>query len=231
MAFCTYCGKELNPGSAFCTYCGAPVSQEAFGKAEEALNLPNSYSALQSNDGSVQAINHEVFGGSGLSEVSTQTVGYESKSATGQVETRETCQRSGIVPPNDLLANWKTDWGMLVLGIFTIPLVFFVLMKLSGVRPLQDAVIVAYYLIALMLVTFQFFYSIRFYPSYFSTTPLVNDRKLVSYLNGLGGSIFGIIWSINMAKNTKGHLHAVAALVFATQFITDIKLFVEYFIV
>lgn len=230
MAFCVNCGKELNPVSAFCTYCGAPVSQEASGKTEDALNALNSYSASQSNDGFAQVENHGASAGLGLSYASFKVDGDVSNPAASQGMTKEAGQRSGIVPPNTLLANWEIDRGMLVLGILTFPSVNIVLTKIFEGRSVPVVVYVVYLLISLVFIAFQIAYSIKVYPSYYSTKPLVEDRKLVSYLNGLGGIIFGILWSKNMEKNKKGISYIVAAIVFSIEFISIVNSLVLFFI-
>lgn len=229
MAFCANCGKELILGSSFCTYCGAPVSQESLGKTEDIASVPKSNSLPQSSDGFAQAVKHGASAGSGLSCASFKADSDVSKPVASRVETEGIGQRDGIVPPNALLANWEIDWGMLLLGIFTFPSLNIVFTKIVEGRPLPVAVYLVYFLISLTFIAFQITYSVRVYPSYYSTKPLVKDRKLVSYLNGLGGTLFGILWSKNMEKNKKGISYIVAALVFASEFISIVRTLVEYF--
>lgn len=230
MAFCANCGKELIPGSSFCTYCGASVSQESSGKTEDIASVPNSNSVPQSSEGFAQVVKHGASAGSRLSRASFKADSDVSKPVASQVEAEGIGRRDGTVPPNALLANWEIDWGMLLLGIFTFPSLNIVFTKIVEGKPLPVAVYVVYFLISLMFIAFQITYSIRVYPSYYSAKPLVKDRKLVSYLNGLGGTLFGILWSKNMEKNKKGISYIVATLVFASEFISIVRMFVENFI-
>lgn len=61
-------------------------------------------------------------------------------------------------------------------------------------------------------------YTLAFYPSYFTSNPLIRSSKVISFLNySIGGIIFGILWNSNLKRSNlegraqKGISYAVAA--------------------
>lgn len=230
MAFCANCGKELILGSSFCTHCGAPVPQEALGKTEGIASIPNSNSVPQSSDGFAQAVKHGASAGSGLSWASFKIDSDVLKPVASQVEAEGIGRRDGTVPPNALLANWEIDWGMLLLGVFTVPLINVVLIVLFDGMTIPIPLFAVYIILFLINVIFQIVYSLRFYHSYFSEKPLLNEVKLVSYLNGFGGGLIGLLWSYNMILRKKGVSYIVAAVLFAIEFINIVMWLVELFL-
>lgn len=119
---------------------------------------------------------------------------------------------------------------MLLLGVFTVPLINVVLIVLFDGMTIPIPLFAVYIILFLINVIFQIVYSLRFYPSYFSEKPLLNEVKLVSYLNGFGGGLIGLLWSYNMILRKKGVSYIVAAVLFAIEFINIVMWLVELFL-
>ena len=127
MAFCTSCGKEIDPSAAFCTYCGARMEERvtadvALGAHEKATD------GVGGNAGVVISQEPPVLQRFPVQDGNDSSAGYQGVSSDAMNSgsfpsgigggSAPTSSYQEVRPPatNDLLENWKYDPFLVALG-------------------------------------------------------------------------------------------------------------------
>ena len=184
--FCTECGGKLT-GGKFCPQCGSPVFTQAVSQNNVALN--NTANAV-------------------VSQPSASTFGDNSSFAPAVTSTA--APTASTAPTTTFLAQWKTNVGMSVLGIF-------ILFLFNGVTSalITDSLRVTLPELGVLICSTAFalfcvWYALSVYPKFFGDKPRFKSPLAVSFLNCLAGSfIFGPIWNGNLTKKVRGVSHIV----------------------
>lgn len=100
-----------------------------------------------------------------------------------------------------VLDSWETSVSMSVLGAIVGTIVLSVVSFIIGTTIGIDVSNVIFSAIAIV-------YARGFYPSYFSTTPMVRNPRVISFLNlAFGGILFGSLWNHNLTRKDVGMSH------------------------
>lgn len=202
MAFCTNCGKTIDPSAAFCTYCGARVEERSTADVverahEEASGLAGGKAAVVVSqdppvlqrfpvqDGDDPSGNQQgAFGDAASGNPFSSGIG------GGSVPIHQEVRPSAV---NELLENWKYDPFLVAVGFA--PMVILVLVNafIPVVGSYSTVMTVSTVSLILMFVHFAFslVYVFFIHKSLFSEKPIINNVKLVSFLNAFAGSAAG----------------------------------------
>ncbi|MDD7431746.1 MAG: zinc ribbon domain-containing protein [Coriobacteriaceae bacterium] len=204
MAFCTSCGKEIDPSAAFCTYCGARMEERvtadvALGAHEKATD------GVGGNAGVVISQEPPVLQRFPVQDGNDSSAGYQGVSSDAMNSgsfpsgigggSAPTSSYQEVRPPatNDLLENWKYDPFLVALGFAPMVLLVIVNAFIQLVGSYSTITAVSTVSLILMFVHFAFslVYVLVIHKSLFSEKPMINNVKLVSFLNAFAGSAAG----------------------------------------
>lgn len=201
MAFCTSCGKELDPSAAFCTYCGARVEERVTadiaedaheeasdltgGKAEVVISQEPVLQRFSVQDGNDSSAGYQGVSGDAMNGGSFSS-GIGGGSAPFHQEVR---------PPavNDLLENWKYDPFLVAVGFIPMAILVIVnaLFQFAGSYSAYVTVSIVSSILVLVHLVFSLVYVLVIHKSLFTEKPMINNVKLVSFLNAFAGSAAG----------------------------------------
>lgn len=124
------------------------------------------------------------------------------------------------VPP---AIDWEPSVGLTVVGIVCNIIIGTIMDLISN-----TIVLYVYYGV---WATLCIVYGLIVYPRYFTQEPLIKNSKLISFLNGLFGHLFGLLWNHNLTKQKRGisHYVFVALFVFAIVYIIALNIYVAVY--
>ncbi len=114
--------------------------------------------------------------------------------------------RNQVITDSEALNTWHTK---------PVPFIIGILIAVIYARiPLPDSLLTVDLIIAGLFFIFGIVYALKIYPSYFTVKPMIRNSNVISFLNGLCGSIiFGCIWNSNLTNRKKGVSNIVYVVV------------------
>lgn len=202
MAFCTSCGKTLDPRAVFCTNCGARVEERV--SADVAERAHDVTSDMEGRKAAVVVSQEppvlqrfpmqDADDSLGIQQgASDDTIGGGSFSPSIGGGTTQFHQE--VRPPavNDLLENWKYDPFLVALGF--VPMVVLVIVSAIMLSVGSYSTIATVSTVSLILMFAHFAFSLVYvlfiHKSLFTEKPMIKNIKLISFLNAFVGSAAG----------------------------------------
>lgn len=202
MAFCTSCGKVLDPRAAFCTNCGARVEEHltadvAQGAHDETCDLVDGKAAVVVSQDSpvlqrfpMQDGNDSTASQQGASSSAMNGGSFSSGMGGGSASLPQEVRPSAV---NSLLENWKYDPFLVAVGFVPMAILVIVnaLIPFVGSYSTYVTVSIISSILILLHLVFSLVYVFVVHKSLFTEKPMINNVKLVSFLNAFAGSAAG----------------------------------------